>query len=74
MKITLQEHQTVIHNTYLVEGVSWLGPFYYTELINENDKVIDCFIRNFDGEDLYNPALLEEIRDHLEKTNPLPKH
>ncbi len=47
-----------------------ISPFYYKEWLNDSGKVIDSILRDKDGYEIDDPALLEEVQnfvDGLEK-------
>ena len=62
----IQSHSTsnVITETYIVSTPE--GSVTYTEYLNDKGKVIDCNLRTEDGENIDDPALLEEIQQLID--------
>ena len=41
----------------------------YIEFINDKGKVIDCNLRDVDGEAIYEPMLLEQVEEFINSLN-----
>ena len=45
------------------------GPVTYIEYLDDKGKVIDCNLRDDEGNEISDPALLEEIQEFVDSTN-----
>jgi hypothetical protein len=72
MQITNKTTETITTETYEIT-TDYHGDVIYIEYLNEKGKVIDCVLRDSDGNDLSNlsdaPALLEEIQELVDLSN-----
>jgi len=65
MKITASTKEKLKHVSYVVEDVPNFGTAIYTDVYNENDRIVDSFIRTEDGYAIEAPALFETIQDFV---------
>ena len=65
MKITASTTERIKNVSYVVEGVPNLGTVIYTDSYNENDRIVDSYIRTEEGYAIESPALFENIQDFI---------
>ena len=65
MKLTSHTSAIVTTETYSITDETY-GPLTYIEYLNDKGKVIDCTLRDEDGNDIDNPPLLEELQQFVD--------
>jgi len=70
MKITAHTTEKFKHVSYVVEDVPNFGTAIYTDVYNENDRIVDSFIRTEDGYAIEAPALFETIQEFVGTYTP----
>lgn len=65
MNIISQTSSIVTTNTYVV--LTRYGRTVYIEHLNDKGKLIDCDLRSINGQEIDDPALLEEIQEFIDK-------
>lgn len=64
MNITSQESNTVTETTYFLEDNG--KKLVYKEWLNQKGKVIDEVLRDQNGNDIDDPALLERVQEAVD--------
>jgi hypothetical protein len=70
MNITAHTVEKFKHVSYRVEDVPDFGTAIYTDVYNENDRIVDSFIRTEDGYAIEAPALFETIQEFVGTYTP----
>jgi hypothetical protein len=68
MKLESHTSSTITTETYQILTENH-GPVTYIEYLNDKGKVIDCNLRDEDGNDIIDPALLEEIQEFIDNAD-----
>ena len=64
MQITSHTSATITTETYFITTEQ--GPVVYTEYLNDKGKVIDCTLRDDDGNNIDDAALLEQVQQFVD--------
>lgn len=68
MKIVRETNETITTNKYNIED-SQYGLIIYIEYVNNKGEVFDYALRDVEGNNIDNPALLEKVQECVEN-NP----
>jgi len=67
MKLASHSTATITTETYQLSLGDKL--LTYIEYLNDKGKVIDCTLRDVDGNEINDPALLEQVQDFVDAAN-----
>ena len=68
MQITNKTTEKITTVTYEVT-TDYHGDVIYIDYYDENGRVVDSILRDSDGNDMFEPSLMEDIQDLLAGTN-----
>ena len=69
MKITKQHTTTVVEHTYNIDHPTQ-GILFYKEWVDaETGHCVDFVLRDFNGRDIDNDALIEDIQEQIDNSN-----
>jgi hypothetical protein len=63
--LTANSSKTVTQHAYKIRDEKNNQDLTYIETVNDYDNVIDCLIRDENGVEIQDPALLEQIQDFI---------
>ena len=65
LNLLQKQESTVTEVIYTLQDDT--GSFFYKEWLNESGKVIDSLMRDKDGYQIDDPALLEQVQEFLDE-------